>query len=112
MKASVKAKWIRALRSRKYKQGFGQMRDKNDNFCALGVLCNIHAQEHPEIAKEQKDKTTYAGKSGSLPLIVQKWAGLDNGSVYVRPGYSIASLNDNRKLSFREIAAILEFSPV
>ena len=44
MKAELKKKWIEALRGqgkKKYKQGKGQLRDKNDNFCCLGVLCDI-----------------------------------------------------------------------
>jgi len=55
MEASLKAKWIEALRSGKYKQGrwalrtrsgkYKQgrwaLRTKSDDFCCLGVLCDI-----------------------------------------------------------------------
>lgn len=36
-----KDKWIAALRSGKYKQGRGQLRSLNNNYCCLGVLCDV-----------------------------------------------------------------------
>lgn len=60
-------KWIKALNSGEYKQGFGQLRDRDDNFCALGVLCNLHAKEHPEIANKQKFKQRYLKQKYVLP---------------------------------------------
>lgn len=41
MEASLKAKWIEALRSGKYKQGRWALRTKADDFCCLGVLCDV-----------------------------------------------------------------------
>jgi len=41
MEASLKAKWIEALRSGRYKQGRWALRTKSDDFCCLGVLCDI-----------------------------------------------------------------------
>jgi len=38
--AELKAKWLEALRSGKYDQTSGHLRDGN-SFCCLGVLCNI-----------------------------------------------------------------------
>jgi hypothetical protein len=40
MDAELKAKWLEALRSGKYDQTSGQLRDGNC-FCCLGVLCDI-----------------------------------------------------------------------
>ena len=42
MDQEIKAKWLAALRSGEYKQGSGGLRNKNDGFCCLGVLCDIH----------------------------------------------------------------------
>ena len=113
MKASVKARFIKALRSGKYKQGFGTMRDSNDKFCVLGVLCNLHAQEHPVIAKKQKYKTEYLGDSASLPMVVQTWAGLSSDNPKL-PGVkgqpTLMHLNDSKRLTFPEIATLIEFS--
>ena len=46
MDEELKANWLRALRSGKYKQGMGYLRsttseDEPDSFCCLGVLCDI-----------------------------------------------------------------------
>ena len=40
MDAELKTKWLEALRSGKYDQGTGQLRNGNC-FCCLGVLCDI-----------------------------------------------------------------------
>jgi len=42
-KAQWKADWIAALRSGKYKQGFGAFH-KDGRFCCLGVLCAVTGQ--------------------------------------------------------------------
>lgn len=42
MKASIKKKWVRALRSGKYKQGrIGLHHKPTNSFCCLGVLCDV-----------------------------------------------------------------------
>jgi len=46
----LKAKWVEALRSGKYKQGkralrTGRDKPENDLFCCLGVLCDLIAPE-------------------------------------------------------------------
>lgn len=37
----IKKKWVKALRSGKYNQCDGQLR-QGDTFCCLGVLCDLH----------------------------------------------------------------------
>lgn len=40
----VKAKWLEALRSRKYKQGTGTLKrlvNGSEQYCCLGVLCEV-----------------------------------------------------------------------
>lgn len=41
MSPELKAEWIAALRSGKYRQGQTALRTKSDEYCCLGVLCNI-----------------------------------------------------------------------
>lgn len=41
MDKAIKRKWVKALRSGKYKQGKGHLKDERGRFCCLGVLCNI-----------------------------------------------------------------------
>lgn len=79
MKKSIATKWVAALRSGDYKQGDGSLRDSETNsFCCLGVLCNLHAESHPKIAKTQKDPGVYLGESEFLPEEVLAWAGMDS----------------------------------
>src|SRR5579859_5395879 len=37
----LKTEWVEALRSGKYVQGTGYLRDANEQFCCLGVLADI-----------------------------------------------------------------------
>lgn len=41
MNPELKEKWITALKSGKYQQGQHVLRNKNNEFCCLGVLCDI-----------------------------------------------------------------------
>lgn len=41
MNKTIKKKWVKALRSEKYKQGKEQLRSLDNEFCCLGVLCDI-----------------------------------------------------------------------
>ena len=106
MDARIKALWIAALRSGEYKQGKHQLRD-GDSFCCLGVLCNIHAQEHPEIAAEQIDPDSYMGAFALLPFEVIGWAGLDTANPVIA-GLHMSLWNDIRGADFNKIADLIE----
>jgi hypothetical protein len=41
MKAELKQKWVAALRSGKYTQGHKQLRTVSNEYCCLGVLCDV-----------------------------------------------------------------------
>lgn len=41
MDPTFKQLWLEALRSGKYKQGQGRLRDRNSRFCCLGVLSDV-----------------------------------------------------------------------
>lgn len=41
MDKKLKAKWVKALRSGKYKQGKGVLRTADNKFCCLGVLVDV-----------------------------------------------------------------------
>lgn len=126
MKKSVKKKWLKALRSGEYSQTSGTLRRKSNDgvtsFCCLGVLCNIHAQEHPEIAAKETNPEVYLKSSALLPIEVAEWAGLtkdfiggdpngaavDIGVTYRDRFTTLAALNDDEGLSFKEIANVIE----
>lgn len=117
MKKAIADKWIAALRSGKYKRGIGQLRDENNKFCCLGVLCNIHAQEHPKIAAQQENSIEYMYHMSYLPPQVQNWAGMktEDGMVPEKLGVRIngtkledlASMNDYN-MSFNKLANFIE----
>jgi hypothetical protein len=48
MKAKYKKKWLAALRDGEYEQTAGRLAD-DDGYCCLGVLCDVVAQDHPEM---------------------------------------------------------------
>jgi hypothetical protein len=49
MNPIVKQQWIEALRSDSYKQGKDCLRDNQDNFCCLGVLCDVVQKKKAEL---------------------------------------------------------------
>jgi hypothetical protein len=134
LKPAVKTKWVKALRSGKYKQTQGCLAAQTENqkvprFCCLGVLTDLYAKEHglqwyrPEGVEElylDEEKST-------LPAAVQKWAGiatcdpavfipkpivdydkdLSNYSGYKR---ELSELNDDEGLSFKKIATLIDNS--
>lgn len=103
MKKSIAKKWVNALRSGDYEQGKLQLRSINNKFCCLGVLCNIHAQEHPEFAAKQLTKIKYDGASSITPKIVQEWAGLKTRVGAIPNSCSLLVMNDNG-MNFHQIA--------
>jgi hypothetical protein len=97
MKKKIMKEWVAALRSGEYKQGVEALR-VNDKFCCLGVLCNLHAQTHPKIAKKQLDPESYLEEDGILPKSVMDWAGMKSaeGCFYSDDGpNTLIELNDD-----------------
>ena len=86
MKQNIMKKWVKALRSGKYKQGQGvlkQTTSKNVTYhCCLGVLCELYNEDMKNKKKKTLKETRYNGihrldkESEHLPSKVQKWAGL------------------------------------
>lgn len=99
-----KAKWIKALKSGKYKQGSYTLYDKtSNNYCCLGVACRI---EHPKMHLSDKlliDKDAFKRiDKVNIPNIL-KGDGIDNPIVD-----KLAKMNDSGKHSFKSIAAYIE----
>jgi len=66
MRPEIKAAWIAALRSGKYKKTVGDLRNPN-GFCCLGVLCDLHAKANLGFWDQDQ---SYLGKSDLLPHVV------------------------------------------
>ena len=133
MKEEVKVLWLEALRSGQYQQGQETLRRKNssgpmnattDQFCCLGVLCDLYAKAHPdrtvwtEATKERHialnlvpfDLGDGLIEHEYLPMRVRVWAGLDPRDpqvTYNDEVTDISSLNDNG-VSFTQIADLIE----
>lgn len=116
MKKRIKQLWVDALRSHEFYQGRGRLctvtNDGEHRFCCLGVLCELHAQEHPQASwVEGPEKSLYyepaegEWREGfSLPDTVIDWAG---------PGLiphmqHLVRKNDTFKQGFFEIARYVE----
>lgn len=76
MNPKVKKQWLKALRSGEYNQGRGALVEDN-NFCCLGVLCNLHAEANPGMEGAYYDDGYYMEQNGHLPQAVADWAGLN-----------------------------------
>lgn len=94
--------WIEHLESGWYKQGKYQLRDSNDNFCCLGVACNVYAINKPNVAKKQQFKLEFMTHDVDLPLDVKNYFGIS----YTEENILI-DLNDKERQSFNQIARYL-----
>lgn len=131
MDAEIKGRWVAALRSGDYKQVEGRLNKNDEGFCCLGVLCEI-AVGDGVIQKENGadigydndafaylDEYTDQGKTypqfDVLPNKVKVWSGLKDSNpqvIYTHEGnedeYPLSALNDDFKLTFAQIADIIE----
>jgi hypothetical protein len=127
--AANRKKWIKALRSGKYKQGKGYLHikgEKQDSFCCLGVACDLALKAGVELKTQQVTATNkddevqvmmYDHEQGELPEEVQKWLGLATvcGTFSTKNGFKyLTSLNDGddpagiKGKSFKQISNIIE----
>lgn len=126
MNSEVKKIWIKALLSKKYKQGKGCLK-RGDEYCCLGVLTDLYLKKfHPEIVWNQITDLYPVFKNHNdvdfdkfLPEEVMKWAGFtlndpivcyspeDPASGVFEAEGSLAVYNDEGS-SFEEIAAIIQ----
>lgn len=119
MKPEIKELWLNALPN--YKQGRECLRDANDKFCCLGVLCDLYVKETGKAEWEDNslnimDYTIHGNKS-LLPHEVVEWAELDNQNpFYIDPEHPearskgavyLTALND-RGYTFEELKQVIK----
>jgi hypothetical protein len=135
LNAEVKAKWVAALLSGEYKQGKGWLRSRQDDYCCLGVLCDLARADGVGYWSLTADKTgvsiyRYVAEGqmdgAELPNAVQEWAGLGEPDPTVPMNSAVefanyptgedtsamqettlAAVND-AKASFAQIAKLIE----
>lgn len=117
MNQQIKQQWIEALRSGEYQQTEEQLRD-HFGYCCLGVLCDLYCKANEgscwgdggDLFRLRTNMEEY--EFVRLPMSVSEWAGLsgsDNPIVeYGEEKVAISDLNDRERLSFNQIAAIIE----
>jgi hypothetical protein len=119
VKKEIKDLWVKALESGEYPQGRNRLRS-SEGLCCLGVLCDLHARAHPEIARLERDPFRYLGMGSTLPDEVMDWSGMTNDAgEFIRPPRlpksvdkvhrkttSLAALNDDG-LTFKQIARVI-----
>lgn len=100
MNAEIKAKWLDALRSGKYKQGTHTLQ-KNNCFCCLGVLCDI-------VEPEGWDEGVTDGMvlhDGVQDFPTDRF--LEKVGLFADEAGTLAEMNDHGQ-SFAEIADYIE----
>lgn len=132
MNEDVKQEWLSALRSEDYTQGIGELKTANNEFCCLGVLCDLAVKAevaHWENTKaygwvlvpsgktvEEAKKENNLG-TAVLPGFVMDWAGIDAVNPKVRYVFNedigrenvpLSTLNDSRAATFEQIADAIE----
>lgn len=111
----VRQKWVAALKSGEYKQGTESLHRKfedggKDEFCCLGVLCDLYAKDHPEVNyltqdyfdKEGNHSIAYYQEAALPPQEVMDWAGID-----MRYAIELAKVNDEGA-GFPHLATMIE----
>lgn len=117
MKADIKKKWVKALRSGKYRKAKGALKTTK-GYCCLGVLTDLYLKETKQKWEGGASGVYRHGtQTAVLPEDVMKWAGLRTSS----PSSSIrrlglrvsfTALNDlglgGKEATFKDIAKEIE----
>ena len=113
---AFKKKWLKALRSGEYEQGQGCLVNDKDQFCCLGVACNLVVDEGVGEWRKEGDDWTFNTKTESdcmyLPREVRERALHDGDHFTWANDWSaeelrLAALNDNGE-SFEVISDYIE----
>lgn len=101
-------KWLEALRSGKYKQGYNRLKDDKDGYCCLGVGVEIAKEMGCEAAQKQKMSGAYPNYDWWTDFIGSNTYLLSMQVHYKGHIEYLSNLNDVLKLSFTEIADLIE----
>lgn len=104
-------KLIRALRSGKYEQARGALRD-GQKFCCLGVACDLYDPAQWEPLDTCGRNYWFMNRSSGLPIDVQLHFGIPSCGPALgykqHSGANMIDLNDEHNQSFKQIALRLE----
>lgn len=116
LKPKIKKLWVDALRSGKFEQGQGRLKSHSNQFCCLGVLCEVHRKVTKKKGWDVDSDNTYNHERYDLPEVVAKWAFENPDDARDENGYdprlsknSLATqANDDKNMSFKQIANLIE----
>lgn len=106
-------KWVKALRSGKYKQTTYRLRN-DKGFCCLGVACDLYDPKKWKYYQPKKGRSLtsgdffYGSSIAALPTEVRDWLGLADIYGYYNTQRSLDYLNDNLEWDFKKIADFIE----
>lgn len=104
----LRKKWIKALRSGEYKQGRLKLRfirEGEDRFCCLGVLCDVLDKEKWIYGSNYT--YFYDGSEGQPSPKICDVVGFRHDGIIT----DLANMNDRDGCTFNEIADLLEKHP-
>lgn len=106
MNKQVKQKWVKALKSGKYKQGRSKLRNLNNEFCCIGVLCDLYLKENKQKWLKNEDNfylkfENNFNHTATIPSVVKEWSELDDP-------WAFYTMNDRDNTTFPEIALYIE----
>lgn len=100
MNKKLKPKWLKALRSGKYKQGTAYLRSTNDRYCCLGVLLDVAGVEWRGGGGDICYASGFGrGSRTGLSAYRMRQFGLSSNEVN-----ALMSMNDIDRKSFEQIA--------
>ena len=102
-------KWIKALRSGKFKQTRGYLKNSKGH-CCLGVACEIFKKELDLTVSEGVGCTAFNNRRTSLPLEVGIHLSMMGDSL-VEGSSKLVELNDDAHYRFKRIADYIEKHP-
>ncbi len=108
VKADIKEKWVKALRSGKYKQTEGVLENNKGN-CCLGVLCR--ALDFKEIGRDKQGNVIFEENvfdNCSFPPSILSDKNLNQFGISADEQATLYQMNDSFGKSFSEIADYIE----
>lgn len=113
MNERIKQLWIEALRSNNYKQGKQGLRNTNNEYCCLGVLCDILIKEVPELNLKWKlsknDKyTSFRYRINNINFVSLPYKVMKLYNITFNKINYLIYLNDCQNYNFIQIANWIE----
>lgn len=111
LRSEILSKTIDALRSGKYVQGRGRLNINNEEFCCLGVICEVAMGCGVELKKRiRRGIYSYDGSSVILPSTVADLLDVSAEGTFLNDDCderALSAMNDSG-MTFSEIAKVIE----